>query len=161
MDGKQYVGYVSDYIFADDNGSKGIDAIIIDRSESESPIWFNNDEISFIECIMDSKRVELLVHTGMSDNDGINTAGDYINEVLRDFMPAVAITEHDSVRASPEAYNALVKTNSLEKWLSVDDKIFKMENLALSGIFFVLCFCTHKGTACYRMVYSNEFPCKT
>ena len=113
-DGKQYVGYVSGYIFADNNESKGLDAIIIDCSESESPIQFNNDEISSIKCIMDSRRVELSVHTGMSENDGINTAGDYINEALRDFMPAIAITDHDSVQAFPEVYKVLVNTRALE-----------------------------------------------
>ena len=49
---------------------------------------------------MINKRVELGVHTNMSVLDGINKAGDYINEALRDWQPAIAITDRGSVETA-------------------------------------------------------------
>ncbi len=115
IDGDVFTGFVSDYIFPEDNEPEGIDGIIMDCNERDLPVQFNNDEITSIEWIMDSRRVELSVHTCMSANDGINCAGDYINEALKDFMPAIAITDHDSVQSFPEAYNTLIRTKALEK----------------------------------------------
>lgn len=52
---------------------------------------------------MNKKRVELHLHTNMSTMDGINTISEYIAEGLKDWMPAIAVTDHASVQAFPEA----------------------------------------------------------
>lgn len=56
---------------------------------------------------MNNKRVELSIHTNMSTLDSVNTAVDYINEAMKDWQSAVAITDIDSVQAFPEAYRCV------------------------------------------------------
>ena len=53
---------------------------------------------------MDKKRVELSVHTNMGELDSVNTATDYISAALKDWQPAVAITDAECVQAFPEAF---------------------------------------------------------
>lgn len=114
-DGEEYIGWAGDYISPEDNKPVEIDAIILECCEAEVPIQFNNDEIEVIDLLENTRRVELSVHTCMSENDGINRVGDYINEALKDFMPAIAITDHNSVQSFTEAYNTLIRTKALEK----------------------------------------------
>ena len=52
------------------------------------------------------KRVELHLHTTMSQMDATNSVSDYVKQALKWGMPAIAVTDHADVQAFPEAYKA-------------------------------------------------------
>ena len=56
---------------------------------------------------MDKKRVELSVHTNMGNTGSVNDTGNYINAAMRDWQPAIAITDTECVQAFPEAFKCV------------------------------------------------------
>ncbi|USS88595.1 PolC-type DNA polymerase III [Fructilactobacillus hinvesii] len=54
----------------------------------------------------DNKRVELHLHSNMSQMDATNSISDYVGRAKQWGQPAIAVTDHDNVQAFPEAYQA-------------------------------------------------------
>ncbi|MCP6640312.1 PHP domain-containing protein, partial [Klebsiella pneumoniae] len=57
----------------------------------------------------EDKRVELHLHTAMSQMDGINQIGDYVAQAAKWGHPAIAVTDHNVVQAYPDAFSAAEK----------------------------------------------------
>ena len=70
------------------------------------------------------KRVELHVHTKMSDNDGFNEIADLVNQAAAWGQPAVAITDHGVVQAFPDAASCAKKLANKGKKIKI---IYGME----------------------------------
>lgn len=61
----------------------------------------------------DEKRIELHVHSTMSQMDATNSITDYAKQAVKWGMPALAITDHADVQAFPEAFKAADKIKML------------------------------------------------
>ena len=70
------------------------------------------------------KRVELHVHTKMSDNDGFNEIAELVDQAAAWGQKAVAITDHGVVQAFPDAANRAAKLRGKGKDIKI---IYGME----------------------------------
>ncbi|WP_407946512.1 PolC-type DNA polymerase III [Pediococcus claussenii] len=59
----------------------------------------------------DEKRVELHLHTNMSQMDATNSISDYVIQASKWGHRAIAVTDHSGLQAFPEAYAAAKKNN--------------------------------------------------
>lgn len=59
----------------------------------------------------DEKRVELHLHTNMSQMDATNNIGDFVKQAKKWGHPAIAITDHSGVQGFPDAYNSAKKND--------------------------------------------------
>ncbi|GEP18621.1 PolC-type DNA polymerase III [Pediococcus argentinicus] len=65
------------------------------------------------------KRVELHVHTNMSQMDATNSISDFVGQAAKWHQPAIAVTDHAGLQAFPEAY-AAAKKNDIRMLFGVE-----------------------------------------
>lgn len=68
----------------------------------------------------DQKRVELHLHTTMSQMDATNPIGDYVSQAKKWGMPAIGITDHADVQGFPAAFNAAAKAGDIKMLYGVE-----------------------------------------
>lgn len=69
---------------------------------------------------MENKRVELCVHTNNTAINGINSIGDFIHEALKDWMPAIAITDIMSLSSLEDGYEIVRKNGGIKLLYGID-----------------------------------------
>ena len=129
-----YTGSVNVKVFGDIASTKVLDDVskgntILAEGDIEfdryaGELVLNARSIGYSEKIdvvdnAETKRVELHMHTNMSDMDGVSSAKDIVNRAYKWGHKAVAITDHGVAQAFPEAMNAAEKINKDENKIKV------------------------------------------
>lgn len=88
--------------------------VTYDKYDRENTLWVRGGSsgmalVEQVEVVDDAseKRVELHLHTNMSDMDGMSSAASLIRQAQKWGQKAVAITDHAVAQAFPEAMNAV------------------------------------------------------
>ena len=79
------------------------------------------------------KRVELHMHTQMSTMDGITPAKDLIKRAMKWGMKSIAITDHGSVQAFPDAHKLLGNNPDMKVLYGVEAYLVPDKVPAVSG----------------------------
>ena len=107
--------------------------------------WKDTAEARMDRMPEGEKRIELHLHTKMSDMDGVGDVGEYIRRAAEWGWEALAITDHNSVQVFPTAFHSIPKGSKLRLLLGVEGRlvddeqkcVIRPEGQNLSGRFVV------------------------
>lgn len=113
------INTIKDTKVIDDNIKKGMTIVVqgdveYDRYANELVLLARSIGTAQKVKVVDKaeeKRVELHMHTNMSQMDAVTSAGDLVNRAYEWGHPAVAITDHGVAQAFPDAMKAASKIN--------------------------------------------------
>ena len=106
-----------------DSFEKGLVMMVNDIDARQKPMRMDTAE---------RKRIELHMHTNMSEKDGISSASDLIKRAAQWGHPAVAITDHGVVQAFPEAFGA-AKKNKIKLIPGVEAYLTDVTTVVVDG----------------------------
>lgn len=82
---------------------------------------------------MRKERVELHLHTNMSTKDGVNDIAEYIEDAVKRKMTALAVTDHASISAFPNAYEFSKRYPEFKMIYGMEAYMVNDDDKAVSG----------------------------